>query len=71
MPGVSCTRAGSLCLVALDEFLFHDHVHVGVGKRAEARGQSGGSTDLPKGTGESGHWLSIKSCDLYSLTVPA
>lgn len=23
-----------LCIVALDEFLFHDHVHVGVGKRA-------------------------------------
>lgn len=60
-----------LCLVALDEFPFHDHVHVGGRKCAEARGQSGGSLDLPKGTGESGHWLSIKSCDLCSLTVPA
>lgn len=63
--------AGALCSVALDEFLFHDYMHVSVGKRAEARGQSGGSTDLPKSTGEPGHWLNIKSCDLCSLTLPA
>lgn len=49
LPGVPCTRAGSLCLAALGGFLLHDHVYMGVGKRAEGRGQSGGSMDVPKG----------------------
>lgn len=46
-----------MCLVALDELLFPDHVYAGVDKGAKARGQSRGSTDLPKGTGELGHSL--------------
>lgn len=52
----------SVCLVALDEFLLYDRGCVSIDKRAKARGQPRGSTDIPRGTGEPGHSLCMVEC---------